>query len=160
MQTPESRFVKEKAEYRFLSLVFENGEEILPNFFRALKDNNIQECTVAEGSGSIREAEMNYFQGSAYKRRKSFGDEKVTAASGKFHSEKDKWIGDLHVVVARGNQRINGTLLKGKAAGEFRLTAKFAVMVAENSGENGPISEGNPAISDAKSGNTLNSPNA
>ncbi len=127
-----SQFVTDSAETRHLSLVFENNDEILPNFFKALEENSIRECSIAEGTGFLRDVEMNYFQGSAYKHRKGFGDERATAASGKFRKEKDKWIGDLHVVVAKGNQRINGTLLKGKAAGEFRLTAKFHVFSPEN----------------------------
>jgi len=126
----ESMFMKEKAIEQPLTIILEEGDDILESLKKALEEQDAKEFKIVEMSGFWKEGFMNYFLKNSFKSRKSFDIERITAGSGKFVKEGNEFRGDLHIVVALGNQRINGTLLEGKAAKELTIKAKFPKFLA------------------------------
>lgn len=124
LKANESEFFQKKAAKQVLVLEFEENDNILPELRKAIKENEITDCKVVEGKGILKNLEMNYFSGNNYKYRKGFGDETVTACSGRFLTENEVH-GDLHITVAKGNQRINGTLLKAVSGKNFVIKLEF-----------------------------------
>lgn len=137
----ESSFVVEKAVEQPLTIILEDGEDILECLGKAMQEHCAKEFKVTEMKGSWKQGFMNYFLKNSFKSRKSFDTERIVAGSGKFVKEGSKYRGDLHITVALGNQRVNGTLLEGKAAGGLEIKAKFPKYCAPEAktGEKTPL---------------------
>ena len=127
----ESSFVTQKAIEQILTITLEEGDDILQCLKQALQENNIKECKIIDTNGFWKEGFMNYFLKNQFKSRKTFEIEKISAGSGKFTRQGNEYVGDLHIVVSLGNNRINGTLLEGKAAKELTIKAKFPKFIEE-----------------------------
>lgn len=124
-----SQAISDKAEEKFLRVMLEDGDEIVPCIKSAALEQGLSEFRVAEMRGFWKDGFMNFFQGSKFKSRKSFDVELITAGSGKFVKKGNDYTGDLHIAVKVGGGIINGTLLKGKAAKELTIRLKFLQMV-------------------------------
>lgn len=125
-------FVTEKAVEQFLTISLEDGEDILESLKKAALEHGIKEFKITGMNGFWKQGFMNYFLKNQFKSRRTFDIEKINAGSGKFVKQGKDYSGDLHIVVALGNNRINGTLLEGKAAKELTIKLKFPKFIEEN----------------------------
>ncbi|MFH1225608.1 MAG: hypothetical protein V1676_07475 [Candidatus Diapherotrites archaeon] len=122
----QSEYSRDKAAEQVMKIALEDGEDILGCIHKAAEESGLNEFRVSEMSGFWKEGFMNYFEGNRFKSRKSFDVERLSAGSGKFIRQGDgKYAGDLHIAVTLGAKKINGTLLKGKAAKELTVKIKF-----------------------------------
>ena len=111
-------------EKRLLRLEFDESEDIMSSLEKALAEHSIRECTVVGCNGVVREGLMNFFR-KGYYRIKQLKETPVFCASGKFLRTSDGLKGDLHILSKSGARPENGTLVKGRAAGGFRLSLEF-----------------------------------
>lgn len=132
MGNVESQFVTQKAIEQVLTITLEDGEDILQCLKQAMKEHGMHEARVLEVKGFWKQGFMNYFLKNQFKSRKSFEVEKISAGSGKFTRQGNDYSGDLKIVVSLGNNRVNGTLLEGKAAKELSIKLKFPKFLDEN----------------------------
>lgn len=126
----------ERAIEQPLTIILEDGEDILECLKKAALEQDAKEFKITDINGSWKEGFMNYFLKNQFKSRKSFETERITAGSGKFTRKGNDYSGDLKIAVALGNQRINGTLLEGKAAKELTIKLKFPKFLQEKASEN------------------------
>lgn len=126
----QSEYSRDKATEQVMKITLEDGEDILESLRKAADESGLNEFRVGEMSGLWKEGFMNYFEGNRFKSRKTLDIERIKAGSGKFVRQGNgKFNGDLHVAVPVGNNVINGTLLKGKAAKELTIKIKFLKFV-------------------------------
>ncbi|MFA4907134.1 MAG: DUF296 domain-containing protein [archaeon] len=122
-----SAFFLKKGEKKVVRLGLEDNEDVLGCIKQGMAEHKLEECDVIGITGKVKEGKLAYFQGSSFMSME-LKEKAVQKASGKFHLNKEKLHGDLHITIALGNNRIQGTLIKGKASGEMEIELGFVAI--------------------------------
>lgn len=124
----DSAFLNKKGQKVHLKLFLDDGEDVLESIKQAMAENNLDECKTIEFNGKVKEGMINYFMGNSY-RSKELNEVQIQRVSSQYTKTKQGITGDLHVTVAFGNNRITGTLVKGKSSGESQITLEFIKLI-------------------------------
>jgi len=119
----DSMVIKEPLRKQYLTLEFEEGDDILSCIKQGMEQNSIRECDVVDVEGTLTTAAVNAMEGSRFKKI-DFSNLKIMRASGHFKiSAEDLW-GALHVFT-EGRKPISGTVVTAKASQGFKLKLSF-----------------------------------
>ena len=122
-----SAFFLKKGERKVVRLGLEDSEDLLFCIKQGMAEHKLEECDVIGITGKVKEGKLAYFQGSSFKSME-LKENAVQKASGKFRLSNEKLHGDLHITIALGNHRIQGTLIKGKSMGEMEMELGFVAI--------------------------------
>ncbi len=119
----DSMVIKEPLKKKYLTLEFEEGDDVLSCIKEGMGQNNVKECDVVDAEGSLTTATVNAMEGSRFKKI-DFSNLKIMRSSGHFKiSAGDLW-GALHVFT-EGRKPISGTVVTAKASQGFKLKLSF-----------------------------------
>jgi predicted DNA-binding protein with PD1-like motif len=119
----DSRIITEKLSRKILTLIFDEGDDVVAGIRKTMQDKNIRECRVDDVSGVLAEAIINTFEGNCYKKL-DLKNKEVLRASGTFKFTGGDLWGTLHVFT-EGRKPISGSVTSAKAAEGFTLKLSF-----------------------------------
>ncbi len=112
---------------RDLTLVLDEGEEILSCIKKGMIDNNLSEVKVEAIEGRAKELLLNYFVRNNFK-SSTEKDANIMLASGGFKLSYGELFGSAKVVTG-GKPPVHGTLVKGIAADGLTIKLSFVELV-------------------------------
>jgi len=119
----DSIVIKEPIKKQFLTLQFDEGDNIISCVKQGMEMNNISECDVVDVEGVISTATVNAMEGSKFKKI-DFSNTRIMRASGHFKLGGGDLWGSLHVFT-EGRKPISGTVVKATAGQGFTLKLTF-----------------------------------
>lgn len=111
---------------KVLSVVFEEGEEIVSNLKKALAENSVEKCRVISIEGKIKDLDINVFVAGEFNERHVEDEYRLVSVHGVFEEKGNLgYNGGLTVSLAgEGHKALGGDLVKGKAVGEVVVKAE------------------------------------
>ena len=110
---------------KYLTVILDEDEEIIGCLKEALKNNELEECTIVGCEGVVKHGVINYFHKHVYK-SKTVKDATVINGSGRFVRGARDYEGNLHLMLPLDGEKVNGTLVKGKAENDFKINLRFS----------------------------------
>ena len=126
MPAVDAYLFNKKGEKKILRVILDEDDAILTCIKKAMKENNVGDCKVENAEGYVKEATVNYMEGSTYK-SKVFKDTKVFMASGHFKLNFDELFGVLHLSL--GDKRpVSTTFVKGTAKQGLEIRLSYVYL--------------------------------
>ena len=119
----DSIVIKEPLKKQYLTLEFEEGDNVLACIKQGLEQNKVKEADVVDVEGRVSTATVNAMEGHKYKRI-DFANTKIMRASGHFKVTAGDLWGSLHFFT-EGRKPISGTVIKATASTGFTLKLSF-----------------------------------
>ncbi len=119
----DSIVLKEPVRKKYLTLSFDEGDDVLSCVKQGMEQNGVKECDVAEVDGTLTSATVNAMEGSRFKRI-DFSNTKILRSSGHFKLTAGDLWGSLHVFT-EGRKPISGTVVSAKAGQGFSIKLSF-----------------------------------
>ena len=119
----DSMVIKEPLKKQYLTLEFDEGDDILSCIKQGMNQNGIRECDVIDAQGALTTATVNAMEGPKFKKIE-FSNLKILRTSGHFKITSDDLWGALHVFT-EGRKPISGTVVSAKASQGFKLKFSF-----------------------------------
>ena len=119
----DSVVIREPLKKQFLTLEFEEGDNVMACIKQGLEQNNVRECDVVDVDGNLSTATVNAMEGQKFKKI-DFSNTKILRASGHFKIGGGDLWGALHVFT-EGRKPISGTVVKATASTGFKLKLSF-----------------------------------
>ncbi len=119
----DSIVIREPIKKQFLTLQFDEGDNIISCIKQGMEMNNISECDVVDVEGVISTATVNAMEGNKFKKI-DFSNTRIMRASGHFKLGGGDLWGSLHVFT-EGRKPISGTVVKATAGQGFTLKLTF-----------------------------------
>jgi hypothetical protein len=119
----DSIVIKEPLRKKFLTLEFEEGDDVLLCIKQGMEQNGVKECDVADVDGTLTTATVNMMEGPKFK-KVDFSNTRIMRASGHFKFGGGDLWGALHVFT-EGRKPISGTVIAAKASQGFKLKLTF-----------------------------------
>ncbi len=119
MRLPESVIIREPIKKNFLTLVFDEGDDIYSCIKEGMIQNNVKKCSVVDCSGFLKNGTINCFDRNNYKKI-DFLDKEISKASGEFKLFPKEFSGLLKILT-REKKPLSGTLSKGTASQNLEL---------------------------------------
>lgn len=123
----DAHLFTKKGRKQILTLVLDDGDNILDCIKAAMKEHNVQEVSVEEAEGAIKNGVINFFERSSYKTA-DLKDSRVMRVSGNFKLS----YGDLYGIMKISTfdkPPLQGTLVKGRANEGFTIKLSFIEFV-------------------------------
>lgn len=115
--------LKEPIKKKFLTLQFEEGDDVLSCIKQGMEENRVRECDVTDVEGVLTTATVNAMEGQKFKKI-DFSNTKILRASGHFKIGGGDLWGALHIFT-EGRKPISGTVVRAKAGHGFTLKLSF-----------------------------------
>ena len=119
----DSQLFDKKGVKRTLTLVLSEGEPILGSIKAAMAQHSLKEASVDGVSGSVKEATVNFMNGSKYE-CKILRNTPLLVASGNFKLSFDELYGRMDICAA-DKKPLSATLVKGNAAEGLEIKLGF-----------------------------------
>ncbi|MCX6804060.1 MAG: hypothetical protein NTY48_05855 [Candidatus Diapherotrites archaeon] len=119
----DSMIIKEPLKKKYLTLEFDEGDDILSCVKQGMEQNSIRECDVVDVEGVLTTATVNAMEGQKFKKI-DFSNLKILRSSGHFKVTGGDLWGTLHVFT-EGRKPISGTVVVAKASQGFKMRLSF-----------------------------------
>lgn len=119
----DSIVIKEPIKKQFLTLEFDEGDDVISCIKQGMAQNGVRECDVVDVDGTLTTATVNNMEGNKFKKI-DFSNTKILRASGHFKIGGGDLWGALHVFT-EGRKPISGTLVRATASAGFTLKLSF-----------------------------------
>ncbi|MFH1257290.1 MAG: DUF296 domain-containing protein [Candidatus Diapherotrites archaeon] len=119
----DAQLFKKKGEKKVLRLVLDEGDIVLDSIKKAMAEHEIEQAKVEDMNGILREATVNYMNGSRYE-SKVLKNQQILRASGNFKHHYGELYGSMNVSTADKNP-LTATFVKGKAAEGLEIKMSF-----------------------------------
>jgi len=114
---------KKKGKRKTLTLILDDGDDILVSIKQGMKQHNLEEARVDDMQGTIKEGTISYMDGHQYK-AKNLINQQMIMASGNFKLSFDELFGSMHITTA-GKNPLTATFVKGRAAQGLQIKFSF-----------------------------------
>ncbi len=119
----DSLLFNKKSVKKFLTVSFDEGENILDCLKKAMLDHGLKECRVEGLDGTIKSAKVNFFDGGKFG-ASTIKNKPIMAASGNFKvSGGDLW-GSMNICTSE-KKPLSGTFVTGFAGENLQLKVSF-----------------------------------
>ncbi|MDO8624819.1 MAG: hypothetical protein Q7R47_01955 [Candidatus Diapherotrites archaeon] len=118
----ESMIWTKNATKRTLSLVFDEGDDVLAGLLSAMTEHRIADASIVEVNGKLKGGLGNYMMGSRLLSF-NFSDTHVKTGTGHFKRSKDGLFGVLKVIPSDDNNMV--TIAKGIAGQDFQIQLSY-----------------------------------
>ncbi|MBU2101094.1 DNA-binding protein [Candidatus Micrarchaeota archaeon] len=110
---------------KMISIIFEDGDEVLAGLKQAFSENKVQRATIKSVEGKIKDLEINIYGAGVFKRRHFDESFKVTSMHGTFLEKGNTgYKGELFVSLASENTNsLGGTLASAKVTERLAIKA-------------------------------------
>ncbi len=119
----DSVIFKNKGKRKTLTLILDDGDDVLVSIKQGMKQHKLQEARVDDMQGTIKEGTISYMDGSQYK-AKNLINQPIIMASGNFKLSFDELFGSMHVTTA-GKNHLTATFVRGLAATDLQIKLSF-----------------------------------
>ncbi|NMA44328.1 MAG: hypothetical protein GX950_00745 [Candidatus Diapherotrites archaeon] len=119
----DSMLIKEKIPVKILTLILDEGDDVMTCIKLGMQQNNIREAKVEDIEGFLLKGAINCMEGHKYKRIEVENIELLRASGNFKFGGEDLW-GNLNIFTA-GRKPISGTLHKGIAKDGLTIKLKF-----------------------------------
>lgn len=111
------------SDKQYLTLIFDEGDDIKSNVFKAFKQKDIFQANLELAEGELKEVTLTYLQGKKFI-RKDFKNVNVVAGSGfiSLDDSNEKLVGPLKISFSTFSRLLSGDLIEGIAGDEFKLS--------------------------------------
>jgi len=116
----------EPGKVKILSIVYDDGDELLGGFKKALSENNVQKCRIISVEGKIKNLDINIFVGGAFTPRHLDEEYRLTSIHGIFFEKGNLgYKGEMTVSLAgEGHKMLGGDLIQAKVSGAVTIKAE------------------------------------
>jgi len=123
----DSSLFNKKSIKKFLTVSFDDGENILDCLEQAMIEHNLRECRVERLDGTIKTAKVNFFEGGKFG-ASTIKNKPIMAASGNFKlSGGDLW-GSMNICTSE-KKPLSCTFVTGLASENLQLKVSFVEIV-------------------------------
>lgn len=119
----DSIILKEPVRKSYLTLIFDEGDDVISCIKEGMEQNGVKECDVVDVDGVLTSATINSMEGSRFKRI-DFSNKRILRLSGHFKLTAGDLWGSLHVFT-EGRKPISGTVVSAKASQGFLIKLSF-----------------------------------
>jgi hypothetical protein len=119
---PESMIWTKNATKRTLTLVFDEGDDVLACLQQAMNEHRINDASIIEVNGKLKGGLGNYLMGSRLLSF-NFSDTHVKTGTGHFKRTHDGLFGVLKVIPSTDNNMV--TVAKGLAGQDFQIQLSY-----------------------------------
>ena len=124
MLLPDSVIIREPIKKHFLTIIFEDNDDVYSCIRQSIIENNLNKCFVEDCSGIIKNGLVNCFSGNCFKKI-DFCEKEISIASGEFKlNNKKELFGNLKIIT-KERKPIQGTLVKGIAKNNLKIILGF-----------------------------------
>jgi hypothetical protein len=120
----ESLLFQKKAAAKILRIELDENDNIIDCIKQCLHEHKIDEATVVNVQGLVKQGVINYFQNGLFK-SKEIRNQSFVKTHAVYREAGSDFYGDFHITFEEGNHRRTATLVKGIASQGLILEVEF-----------------------------------